>query len=55
MTTRIIETRSFHFSYPGSNRPAVRDLTFSVERGEIFGCLGPSEDMFVQVAEALGD
>ena len=42
MTTRIIETRSFHFSYAGSVRAAVRDLTFSVARGEIFGFLGPS-------------
>ena len=42
MTPRIIETTSFQFSYPGTNRAAVRDLTFSVERGEIFGFLGPS-------------
>jgi fluoroquinolone transport system ATP-binding protein len=42
VTRRIIETRSFHFSYPRADRAAVRDLTFSVERGEIFGFLGPS-------------
>lgn len=41
-TAPIIETASFHFSYPGANRPAVRSLTFTVGRGEIFGFLGPS-------------
>jgi hypothetical protein len=38
----VIQTQSFCFSYPGANRPAVRDVAFAVERGEIFGFLGPS-------------
>jgi fluoroquinolone transport system ATP-binding protein len=38
----VIETRSFRFAYPGAARAAVRDLTFAVRRGEIFGFLGPS-------------
>jgi fluoroquinolone transport system ATP-binding protein len=41
-TTPVIETKSFHFSYPGADRAAVRNLTFAVEQGEIFGFLGPS-------------
>lgn len=38
----IIQAESFRFSYPGGDRPAVRDATFGVGRGEIFGLLGPS-------------
>jgi ABC-type transport system involved in Fe-S cluster assembly fused permease/ATPase subunit len=38
----VIETMSFCFAYPGAHRPAVRDLTFAVAPGEIFGFLGPS-------------
>ena len=38
----IIEVHSFRFTYPGAQRPAVRDVDFSVEPGEIFGFLGPS-------------
>jgi ABC-type Na+ transport system ATPase subunit NatA len=38
----MIQTQSFRFAYPGAARPAVRDLTFAVGRGEIFGFLGPS-------------
>jgi fluoroquinolone transport system ATP-binding protein len=38
----VIDTRAFCFTYPGTQRPAVHDLTFAVERGEIFGFLGPS-------------
>jgi fluoroquinolone transport system ATP-binding protein len=38
----VIDVHSFGFTYPGAQRPAVRDVAFSVERGEIFGFLGPS-------------
>jgi len=38
----VIQTQSFRFAYPGAEQPAVRDLTFTVEQGEIFGFLGPS-------------
>ena len=38
----IIETRGFRFVYSGSVRPAIDDLTFDVQSGEIFGFLGPS-------------
>jgi fluoroquinolone transport system ATP-binding protein len=38
----VIQTDSFRFAYPGADRPAVRELTFTVDRGEIFGFLGPS-------------
>jgi fluoroquinolone transport system ATP-binding protein len=38
----VIQTRSLGFSYPDADRPAVRDVSFTVERGEIFGFLGPS-------------
>ena len=35
-----IEVRGLGFAYNGT--PALRDVTFSVERGEIFGLLGPN-------------
>ena len=38
----MIQTQSFRFAYPGAAQTAVRDLTFAVEQGEIFGFLGPS-------------
>lgn len=38
----MIQTQSFRFTYPGADEPAVRDVTFSVGHGEIFGFLGPS-------------
>jgi hypothetical protein len=38
----LIEAESFRFSYPGAGQAAVRDVTFAVAPGEIFGFLGPS-------------
>jgi fluoroquinolone transport system ATP-binding protein len=38
----VIDVHSFGFTYRGAQRPAVRDVAFSVEPGEIFGFLGPS-------------
>src|SRR5262245_21194110 len=38
----VIRTERFGFSYPGAALPAVCDLTFAVQRHEIFGFLGPS-------------
>ena len=39
-TTPAIEARGLGFAYNGT--PALRDVSFSVERGEIFGLLGPN-------------
>ena len=38
----MIQTQSFRFTYPGAVQPAVRDLSFTVGQGEIFGFLGPN-------------
>jgi fluoroquinolone transport system ATP-binding protein len=38
----VIRTERFAFWYPGASVPAVSDLTFAVQRREIFGFLGPS-------------
>ncbi|CAG0931365.1 Linearmycin resistance ATP-binding protein LnrL [Thermoflexales bacterium] len=37
----IIEVNHLVKYYPGSDQPAVRDLSFAIRRGEIFGFLGP--------------
>lgn len=38
----IIDVQDLNYTYSGSSRPALRNLTFSVQAGEIFGFLGPS-------------
>ena len=38
----MIEVKRLAFTYPGAKQPAVRDLDFAVEVGEIFGFLGPN-------------
>ncbi|HEX6386018.1 MAG TPA: ABC transporter ATP-binding protein [Anaerolineae bacterium] len=38
----MITVKNLSFTYTGSTKPAVRNLNFSVEPGEIFGFLGPS-------------
>lgn len=38
----MLSIRELAYSYPGSAQPAVSDLTFNVEQGEVFGLLGPS-------------
>jgi fluoroquinolone transport system ATP-binding protein len=38
----VIEVHSFGYTYPGARRPAVHDVSFSVQPGEVFGFLGPS-------------
>ena len=38
----MIKVRELTFTYPGSPQPALKQLSFSVERGEILGFLGPS-------------
>ncbi len=38
----VIDVHSFGFTYSGSPRPAVREVSFSVEPREIFGFLGPN-------------
>lgn len=38
----MIQVENLTFAYTGTNQPAIKDLTFSVQSGEIFGFLGPS-------------
>ena len=40
--SEMIGVRNMTFTYPAGDTPAVRGLSFSVGRGEIFGFLGPS-------------
>lgn len=38
----MITVKNLTFTYAGGNKPAIRNLNFVVEPGEIFGFLGPS-------------
>ena len=38
----MIDVRHLYHDYTGTGRFAVYDVTFSIPRGTIFGCLGPS-------------
>ncbi len=38
----MIDVNGLIFTYPGAKAPAIKDLDFSVESGEIFGFLGPN-------------
>ncbi len=38
----MLTVQNLHFTYTGATTPAVRDLSFAVQPGEIFGFLGPS-------------
>jgi fluoroquinolone transport system ATP-binding protein len=40
--SRMIDVQGLTFSYAGSTRPAVAELSFRVDNAEIFGFLGPS-------------
>ena len=42
MGEAIIRVEALSFTYPGRTAPAVDEMTFEVERGEVFGFLGPS-------------
>jgi fluoroquinolone transport system ATP-binding protein len=39
---KVIDVEQLDYAYPNSERRAVRDLSFAVAQGEIFGFLGPS-------------
>ncbi|QNB47182.1 ATP-binding cassette domain-containing protein [Thermanaerosceptrum fracticalcis] len=38
----MIEVINLSHTYPGAGRPAVKDISFTIPKGEIFGFLGPS-------------
>lgn len=38
----MIEVKNLTYRYPGADRPAVDEVSFTIEEGEIFGFLGPS-------------
>lgn len=38
----MIEVEQLSYTYTGARQPAIRDLTFAIAAGEIFGFLGPS-------------
>ena len=40
--TAIITVQSLCYRYPGQDKDTIRDISFAIEAGEIFGFLGPS-------------
>jgi fluoroquinolone transport system ATP-binding protein len=38
----MIKVENLEFTYPGANREAIHSIGFNIEKGEIFGFLGPS-------------
>ena len=38
----VVTVENLGYTYPSGSEPALRDLSFTVEAGEIFGFLGPS-------------
>lgn len=38
----MIQVQDLSFTYVGASQPAIENLTFNIEAGEIFGFLGPS-------------
>ncbi|MBN1479601.1 ABC transporter ATP-binding protein [candidate division KSB1 bacterium] len=38
----MISVAKLNYTYPGNNAPTLKELSFSIARGEIFGFLGPS-------------
>jgi fluoroquinolone transport system ATP-binding protein len=38
----MINVSNLTFTYTGTNKPAIKDISFAVQPGEIFGFLGPS-------------
>ena len=38
----MLQINNLTYAYPGAERPAVLDLAFEIQEGEVFGLLGPS-------------
>jgi fluoroquinolone transport system ATP-binding protein len=38
----MLEVEALTFTYPGAPTPAIRDVSFRIESGQVFGFLGPS-------------
>jgi fluoroquinolone transport system ATP-binding protein len=38
----MIEVQNLSYTYPGSKEPVLKEISFDIQQGEIFGFLGPS-------------
>jgi len=38
----MIQVKNLEFSYPGNDKLTIKDISFTIKKGEIFGFLGPS-------------
>jgi len=39
---KMINVSNLNFTYTGTQDPAIKNMSFAIEPGEIFGFLGPS-------------
>ena len=53
----MIRVDDLIFAYTGAEKPAIRNLSFAIEIGEVFGFLGPSSTGFddLLLASLVGD
>ena len=42
MEVQMIEVHSLSYTYPGTREKTIKNISFSISKGEIFGFLGPS-------------
>jgi len=42
ISMKMIEVNNLNFTYPRTKEPTLKNLTFSIKKGEIFGFLGPN-------------
>jgi fluoroquinolone transport system ATP-binding protein len=38
----MIKVKDLNYTYPGSEQPAIKKISFTIPKGEVFGFLGPS-------------
>lgn len=50
---QTLEVKNLDFSYPGENRPILKDISFSLKKGEILGIVGTTGSGKTSLVEAI--